>query len=544
MKAGDFGDRFPAAGYIRLSREDGDREESDSVMNQKKLIQSFLASREDLELEGFYVDDGFTGTNFERPGFQRMLRDIRGGKIRCVVVKDLSRFGRDYIEAGRYLERLFPEWGVRFISVIDQIDSIRKAYDLLLPIKNIFNEQYARDISEKIQATMRQKQRAGEFIGAFASYGYRKSPSDKNRLLIDPYAAGIVRRIFQMFLQGMGKQTIARTLNREGILCPAEYKAVSGQNYRNGNSPRGRAGWTYSTINSILHKEIYAGDMVQGTRHQQMRSRQKRVPRENWVVVRETHEPVIDRQTWEKTQRLLGKRTREPGDFRENVLAGFLRCGDCGGPMVRTGWKRKDGSRGYSYYCGTYKRKGGGFCSSHGISLDVIEGILRQDLGCMLKKLRVPESLQRRQAPGGNAAEGEKLRGELERLERLQQGVYEDYREGILNRREFERLRESYRQREELCRAGISALETETGKEEEGILERADRLQRGGPGILTRGMIGELVDRILVFENRGIRIVYRFSGECRDWFAPAYPPGQQRKSAADSRLMEAEIREK
>ena len=211
-------------------------------MNQKKLIQSFLASREDLELEGFYVDDGFTGTNFERPGFQRMLRDIRGGKIRCVVVKDLSRFGRDYIEAGRYLERLFPEWGVRFISVIDQIDSIRKAYDLLLPIKNIFNEQYARDISEKIQATMRQKQRAGEFIGAFASYGYRKSPSDKNRLLIDPYAAGIVRRIFQMFLQGKGKQTIARTLNREGILCPAEYKAVSGQNYRNGNSPRGRAG--------------------------------------------------------------------------------------------------------------------------------------------------------------------------------------------------------------------------------------------------------------------------------------------------------------
>src|SRR5699024_535370 len=173
--------RCPAAGYIRVSREDGDREESDSVMNQKKLIQSFLASREDLELEGFYVDDGFTGTNFERPGFQRMLRDIRGGKIRCVVVKDLSRFGRDYIEAGRYLERLFPEWGFRFISVTDQIDSSLKAYDLLLHIKNIFNEQYARDISEKIQATMRQKQRAGEFIGAFASYGYRKSPSDKNR---------------------------------------------------------------------------------------------------------------------------------------------------------------------------------------------------------------------------------------------------------------------------------------------------------------------------------------------------------------------------
>ena len=272
---------------------------------------------------------------------------------------------------------------------------------------------------------MRQKQRAGEFIGAFASYGYRKSPSDKNRLLIDPYAAGIVRRIFQMFLQGMGKQTIARTLNREGILCPAEYKAVSGQNYRNGNSPRGRAGWTYSTINSILHKEIYAGDMVQGTRHQQMRSRQKRVPRETGLWSERPTSRSSTGRPGKRPSGFWGKRTREPGDFRENVLAGLSAvAGTAEGLWCGPDGNEKTEAEGTAIYCGTYKRKGGGFCSSHGISLDVIEGILRQDLGCMLKKTArsgitaAPAGARgkrggRGKAPGGAGAAGAPAAGRL-----------------------------------------------------------------------------------------------------------------------------------
>lgn len=176
---------FNAAVYIRLSREDGDKEESDSVGNQRKLLTEYVNKKDEFILYDVYVDDGYTGTNFSRPDFQRMITDIEAGEVNCVVVKDLSRFGRDYIDTGRYLERVFPELGVRFISVTDGIDSIKQAYDMLLPIKNIFNEQYARDISNKIQATVKSKQKAGDFIGAFTSYGYKKSPADKNKLIID-----------------------------------------------------------------------------------------------------------------------------------------------------------------------------------------------------------------------------------------------------------------------------------------------------------------------------------------------------------------------
>ena len=189
---------FSVAEYIRLSREDGDKVESDSIGNQRKLIAEYLKNKEEFIVYDTYIDDGFTGTNFERTAFKRMIADIKAGKVNCVIVKDLSRFGRDYIDTGKYLERFFPDNDVRFISITDNIDSIKQAYDMLLPIKNIFNEQYARDISKKVHAAMNTKQKAGEFIGAFASYGYKKSLADKNKLVIDEYAANVIRRIFEI----------------------------------------------------------------------------------------------------------------------------------------------------------------------------------------------------------------------------------------------------------------------------------------------------------------------------------------------------------
>ena len=282
---------FYTAVYIRLSREDGDKEESDSVGNQRKLLTEYVSKMENLIIYDVYVDDGYTGTSFNRPSFKRMIADIEEGKVNCVIVKDLSRFGRDYIDTGRYLERVFPELGVRFISVSDGIDSIRQAYDMLLPIKNIFNEQYARDISKKIQATVKSKQKAGEFIGSFTSYGYKKSPADKNKLIIDEYAAEVVRKVFRLYVGGMGKLSIAKLLNAEGILCPSEYKMANGLNYKNCNRLESTSYWTYSTINVMLKNEMYRGNMVQGKKHQRMRSRQKRVDKENWIVVKGTHEP-------------------------------------------------------------------------------------------------------------------------------------------------------------------------------------------------------------------------------------------------------------
>ena len=324
--------------YARLSRDDGDKPESDSIANQRKLLERFFAGQAQMELVDFYSDDGYTGYNFDRPDFQRMILDIEAGKVNCVVVKDLSRFGRNYIDVGYYLERWFPKRGVRFIALGDAIDSEKGAYDISLPVKNVVNEQYARDISRKVRSSFMVKQQNGEFIGAFASYGYRKDPEDHNRLLIDPPAAAVVRRIFTLYEQGMGKIRIAKLLNEEKIPCPSEYKRLNGEKYHNGQRLGGTSYWTYATIHRILKNQMYAGRMEQGRAPRQgMHGKTKQLPREQWTVVEGTHEAIIEPDQWERVQTLLQKDTRTL-NFEQNVspFAGFLRCGDCGRAMSKT----------------------------------------------------------------------------------------------------------------------------------------------------------------------------------------------------------------
>ena len=426
---------YPTAIYIRLSREDGDKDESDSVSNQKKLLMAFVQSHEELLLYNIYTDDGYSGTTFRRPAFRQMLSDIEERKVTCVLVKDLSRFGRDYIESGRFLERYFPEKGVRFISVSDHIDSLRQSYDMLLPIRNVFNEQYARDISRKVHSALRAKQQCGEFIGAFASYGYRKSPGNKNRLLIDEYAASVVRRIFSLYLKGCGKQQIARILNAEGVLSPSEYKRAAGLSYGSPATAGHHTLWSYSTINHILHKEIYVGNMVQGTKRQELRGKQRAVRRENWVVVPGTHPPIIDEETWNLTQALLKSRVRSPADNTgktflpgkpgvssrepsspgrpdisarnpgtpaspptENPFSGLLFCAGCGRPMVKTSWRHADGRPEYAFTCGTCKRHGRSACTPHTISARALTQVILSDLSRILSHCENLPGLARQQA--------------------------------------------------------------------------------------------------------------------------------------------------
>lgn len=485
---------LPAAAYIRLSREDGDKAESDSVGNQRKIIRDFIEDSGDLALFAEYVDDGWSGTSFKRPAFERMIGEIEAGRIRCVVVKDLSRFGRDYIDTGHFLERYFPERGVRFISIADGIDSGRQAYDLLLPIKNIFNEQYARDISRKIHAVVETKQRSGEFIGAFACYGYQKSRADKNKLVVDGQAAQVVREIFSLFLEGKGKNTIARMLNDRKIPCPSEYKRLNGENYRNGGKLPGTSYWTYSTVNKILHSEMYLGNMVQGRRTQQMRRRARQVERENWIVVEGTHEPIIDRETWERTRRLLSARYAPlaPGKG-ENVFAGLIKCGDCGRALVRKG---RDG-----YACGTYVRAGKDYCTPHRIGRRQLEGLLIGELARVVKQEREDGRLEELFKRSKSGARAEKKKGEeksageraakekgaeeraagereLLRLRRLRQGIYEDYRDGLLSREEFLEYKKDYERREAAIE-GIYGL-WRTGKEKKTQGEETEEREQGG----------------------------------------------------------------
>ena len=541
MKLQKVSNLFNVAIYIRLSREDGDKEESDSVGNQRKLLTEYVAKKEDFILYDIYVDDGYSGTDFHRPGFRKMIADIEDGKVNCVVVKDLSRFGRDYIDTGRYLERHFPDLGVRFISVTDSIDSMKQAYDMLLPIKNIFNEQYARDISKKIQATVKSKQKAGEFIGAFTSYGYKKSPVDKNKLVIDDYAADVVRRIFSLYIQGYGKQRIAKLLNAEGILCPAEYKKVNGENYKNCSRLESTTYWSYSTINSILHREMYVGNMVQGTKHQRMRSKQKKMPKEEWIIVENTHEPIIDKETWEKAQSLLKKRTREP-DWKtnKNIFAGFVKCGDCGRAMTKNMWRRADGSKTYSLYCGTYKRNGKQYCTPHTLPMAVLEDIVLGDLKAIvdsvdnLKELIQSQSFTASKVKRIADTELSKIKAELERVKRLKKSIYEDYREELISKEEFLSYREDYLKKEELYSKQIEALEE---KKKDSVTEDVFEtpwlkrlLELKDIEALDRDIVVEMISEIKVYENRKIKITYNFGNELEHLFSSVYSVESEEKA--------------
>lgn len=525
---------FIVAVYIRLSKEDGDKAESESIENQRKLISNFLNGKEEFVLYEEYVDDGFTGTNFNRPSFQRMIEDIEAEKINCVIVKDLSRFGRDYIETGRYLERYFPDHDVRFISITDSIDSYKQAYDMLMPIKNIFNEQYARDISKKVHASMGTKQKNGEFIGAFASYGYRKSPSDKNRLIVDGYAADIVRRIFSLYVGGYGKVRIAHILNEEGILCPSEYKRISGDNYRNCNRLDNTFYWTYSTVNHILKNEIYIGNMVQGKTVQHMRKRAKAKDRSDWVIVKGTHEAIIDEETWNKVQNLLNRRMRNL-DLNANVsiFAGFLKCGDCGRALVKKNYTLKSGEKVISYYCGTYVRSGRNYCTPHAISYAVLEKIILDDLKTIVQSIGDMQEIVEEQKKAAyslqyqNEEEKKRLEIELHRVKGLKKSVYEDYHEGLLTKEEYLSYRQDYEKKEKLLTAQIEQEENGKRNQPADLLENPwikRLLEVREIEKLDRDIVVEMIHEIKVYENRKIKISYNFTDELQVFFNTVYTP--------------------
>ena len=501
------------AGYLRLSREDGDRAESDSIANQRKLLEQYLSAHPELNLIGFYQDDGYTGTNFDRPAFRRMEADIEAGKINCVLVKDLSRFGRDYIEMGRYLERVFPAQGVRFIAVNDHVDSQQGRYDMLLPMKNIFNTQYARDISDKVRSAIHAKQQRGEFVGAFPSYGYQKDPANHSHLVIDPAAAQVVRRIFDLFEQGWGKIKIAKQLNAEGIPSPSEYKRILGERYHNGRKIDQTTYWTYATVHRILQNQMYAGNMEQGRNYRPtMHGKAVQLDRSEWTVVSDTHEAIIGAEQWERVQALLHKRTRQLSfEQNQSPFAGFLRCGDCGRAMVKT--KRAGG---IYYSCGSYKRYGPTVCTKHSISHAVLEEIVLHDLNQIISSVQNLQTLAeeaKQPSSRGRSGERERLEGGLERLYRLKKSAYEDYRDGLIRREDFMRYQSDYERQERELSAQLQQLEN---VQEEDLLLHPwvqSLLQHGKLTSLDRVTVAETVRQILVFEDGRIEITYTFSNE-------------------------------
>lgn len=505
---------YRAAAYCRLSREDGDKPESDSIVHQQYIIEDYCKRHSEFRVIDVYADDGATGTNFDREQFKRMIADIEAGEIDCVIVKDLSRFGRDYIDMGFYLERYFPGKGVRFIAVGDGVDSDSGPYDMLLPLKNVFNTQYAKDISDKVRSAFKTKQKRGEFCGAFACYGYLKDPENKNRLIVDPVAAEVVRRIFHMTADGVGQVKVAKALNDDRIPCPSDYKRMMGMKYANSKRLRETCYWTYSTVHKILRNEVYIGNMVSNRSvRATMHGKAKSADKSAWIVVEGTHEPIISRELWNAVQAVVARNTRAI-DFEGHVglLAGFLRCGDCGRSLTKTTWRGRT-----TYSCGSYHRYGFTACTSHYTKEEDLCAIVLNDLNQIIAEVKDLKELAERstgQTPSTQRRENrrKRLQAALERVQRLKQSAYEDFRDKLLSREEFLRYRADYDAQEK----SLTRQLAEQPKDAETMLHRpwaAELLKLGRLERLDRATLAQTVEVIRVFEGKRVEITYRFSNE-------------------------------
>ena len=516
-----------AALYVRLSREDGDKEESDSVGNQRELLASFVRLEADIEPYDIYTDDGYSGTNFERPAFQRMMEDVKNHVVNCVIVKDLSRFGRNYIEVGQYIEKIFPFMNVRFISVNDMLDSVKNPQamnNLIVPFKNIINDEYCRDISNKVRSSLDLKRRQGKFIGSFAAYGYQKDPEDHHHLVIDEEAAAVVRQIFQWFVSGTSILGIARRLNELGIPNPTAYKKGCGLHYAHSTGEANDGFWPDSSVRRILKNQVYTGCLVQGKNRIKSYKLKvsEAVPRDKWLISPDTHEPIIDRELFEKAQSLFERDMRaSPQTGQVTLLSGLMKCADCGRAMNRKLISQPN--RDYSYYiCSTFKKMNRGACTKHSIRSDRVEEIVLETLRRQIDVAVEMDSLIARINASVRANRSNQClmralaqkENEKASLEKMKLALYPDWKNGDLTREEYQQLRADFDRR-------IAGLD-------ETLIRLRQELERAGEGVdsgnaflsafvkyrnlekLSREVVVELIDAIYVHEDGSLTIQFRF----------------------------------
>ena len=497
-----------AAIYLRLSSADGPAAESDSIQNQRSFLQEW-AKGQGFCIVREFVDDGHTGTDFERPGFQELNRCLMDGSVRCVIVKDLSRLGRNYAETGRYLEQIFPRLGVRFIAVNDQYDSARNTDSVqqMAVFKNVFNDLYAADASAKVRTSLGILKRQGKFLGRQAPYGYRIDPADKYHLLPDEETAPTVRRIFAWFLGGTSRTQIAKILNREQIPSPAVQKQLT-------DKSRPFTGlWNAETIRRILSHPVYQGDMAQQftrTVNYKVHLR-RRVSPENWIVVENTHEPLVSREDFALAQKMQKVRTYSTV-VHPHLLTGIAYCADCGSPL----YAKKRGRYWYLNCYGYYRDPAARRCTSHSIREDVVVQAVLASLRTLARESVDPRALARKRAEQLQARD--ELKGRRRRLEQQQEkarrvrlGAYKDKAAGVLSEEEFTYISRNLRQEEARCQQELeqlSHLADDSGQAQ--CIEKKIRtfLQFDH---LEKSQLQQLVRRVEVDDQKHIRIFFRFT---------------------------------
>ena len=514
--------------YIRLSKEDlkkakEGKDDSNSVKNQRDLLNDFYQKHlEEFESISEFVDDGHTGTDANREDFQRLLSDVMSGRINCVIVKDLSRFARNYSDAGSLIDNLFVQMGVRFISLAENVDSYRNpdsVSSIIVPITNVMNDQYCYQTSKKIRQVFDYKRRNGQYIGSFAPYGYIKDPKDKHQLLVDPDAAEIVKLIYKMTLQGITRRAIVHHLNDHGIPCPTVYRRIKGLPVS--SSADENPMWGDRTLTTILANPIYTGDLVQGRRRVKSYKVHEieAVPEDEWVTVPDTHEAIIDKATFEKVQALLKRDTRTAPRKRElHLFSGFLRCADCGKSVTRC----VSGKNVY-YACSTYKNRSRLACSMHSIKHEPLElavlFAVRQQVHLAFS---YSEAVSRINSAPTKKSQSFRLddlisakERELAKVTRYKQSLYQDWKDGEITQQDYRDMKADYERQAADLSDVLSRLTAERAELATGVNNEHPALvafmKYQNIDKLNREILIELVDYIKVYENGNISVKFKFA---------------------------------
>lgn len=539
--------KYRAAIYVRLSKEDGDldgiKAESNSISNQKSLIMNFLKDKDDIEVVSVREDDGYTGSNFDRPAFQLMMEDVKNGIVNCIVVKDLSRFGREYIDSGKYIERLFPAIGLRFIAINDGYDSAdtsEQSGEILIPFKNLINDTYCRDISVKIRSHLEVKRQNGEYVSNYCPYGYVKCETDKSRIVPDEFAGHVVQDIFQMIKSGMSLDSISRKLNEQGIPSPMGYKILKGSGYQTPFSKSESFKWYPVSVRRIATNPVYMGTLIQGKRttpnhkikKQQVKSKDK------WAVIEHNHEQIISERDFRIVQRLLATDLRtDPKQEKVYLMSGIAVCADCGSLMTRKLTSSK--GRRYAYYICSRNKKYGE-CSSHRIREEILENKVLLCLRDMIDTLVDAEAVIEKAGTeihinlgAGRCRERIEANEEvIRKYNKMLVGLFEDYRAGIVSKEDFQMIKADFDSRKTEAENAISRIEKEL--EEIRSLASYDSSwttafkENRNITSLSRSVVVNLIDKVLVDKNGDIQVVY----DCDDMYRELVEQAQMIESDA------------
>ena len=508
---------YHVALYIRLSKEDENEGPSQSVQNQESLLREFVQQHR-LNVYNTYIDDGWSGTSFDRPGFQRMIGDIETKKVNMVITKDLSRLGRDYIMTGHYMERYFPEHRVRYISLLDGIDTgVDSTANDITPFRAIMNDMYAKDISKKIKSVKRDKQRKGQFIGGKPMYGYKMHPTEKNKIVIDEEAAPVVRRIFALALSGMSCRQIASSLNSDNVLSPAAYAKLPV------SKPGPYTGlWSSERISEMLQNETYIGNMVQG-RMVKISYKSKKCLRqspENWVVVEGTHEPIIDPETFQKVQLLVSSRKHTRSRTYDFLLKGLIFCHECGYPMAVLNRKNAAGEDRLFFVCRTYQRfTKAGVCTCHSIKEETVnEAVLakvREVCQAYLNPDRLrpiaKEAVENASKAASCEAEMQALQSKITALTTNLDQMYMDRLNGLLSEEDFQRIYQKVKMDRTVLEDRLKSMQGQV-KQPVNTEEKAKALVKQflDSALTSRELLVSLIERVELTEEKEIIIKFRF----------------------------------